>query len=162
MKIQKKHIIAGAIGLLTISGALAYLQYKKVIDYLITFKSVKIKKITAKEVDFDIFLNYTNKAKVGFNINTQKYDVYINDIFITSLINNAPTYIAPSSVSVIGLNIAFNPEDAFKKINKTFASVLSNPEKIIIKIDSKLKVKIGVFAVNIPYVYQDTLKNMMA
>jgi LEA14-like dessication related protein len=162
MKLQKKHLITAAIGLITISGAIAYYQYKKIIDYVIGFKNVKFNKITANDVNFDLFLNYTNKAKVGFEIESQKHDVYINNVFVTSLINNAPTHIAPDSVSVLGLNIQFNPQDALKRINKTFAAVLANPSAIMIKIESKMKVKIGFFKVNIPYVYEDTLKNMMA
>ena len=161
MKIQKKHIIAISIGLAVV-GTIAYYQYKKIIDYIIGFRNVKINKITATDVSFDLFLNCTNKAKVGYEIESQKHDVYINNVFVTSLINNAPTHIAPESVSVLGLNIQFNPQDALKKINKTFVAVLSNPNAIMIKIDTKMKVKIGFVKVSIPYVYEDTLKNMMA
>lgn len=162
MKLQKKHLITAAIGLITISGAIAYYQYKKIIDYIIGFHNVKINKISATDVNFDLFLNFTNKATVGYEIESQKHDVYINNVFVTSLINNAPTHIAPASVSILGLNIQFNPQDALKKINKTFVAVVSNPNAIMIKIDTKMKVKIGFIRVSIPYVYEDTLKNMMA
>ena len=161
MKIQKKHIIPLVVGL-AIVGTVVYYQYKKIIDYIIGFRKVKINKITATDVSFDLFLNFTNKAKVGYDIESQKHDIYINNVFVTSLINNAPTHIAPASVSVLGLNIQFNPQDALKKINKTFVAVLSNPNAIMIKIDTKMKVKIGFVKVSIPYVYEDTLKNMMA
>lgn len=161
MKIQKKHIIPLVVGL-AIVGTVVYYQYKKIIDYIIGFRNVKINKITATDVSFDLFLNFTNKAKVGYDIESQKHDIYINNVFVTSLINNAPTHIAPASVSVLGLNIQFNPQDALKKINKTFVAVLSNPNAIMIKIDTKMKVKIGFVKVSIPYVYEDTLKNMMA
>lgn len=161
MKIQKKYIIPLVVGL-AIVGTVVYYQYKKIIDYIIGFRNVKINKITATDVSFDLFLNFTNKAKVGYDIESQKHDIYINNVFVTSLINNAPTHIAPASVSVLGLNIQFNPQEALKKINKTFVAVLSNPNAIMIKIDTKMKVKIGFVKVSIPYVYEDTLKNMMA
>ena len=161
MKLQKKHLVAGAIGLVTITGAIAYLQLKKALDYAISFKNIKFKKINNKEIDFDLFLTYTNKASLQFDIVSQKYDIYLNNIFVTTLTNNSSTHIPAKETTILGLNVLFNPTDALKKINKSFASVVSSPDNIMIKMDCYLKLKIWMLPLTIHYVYEDTLKNMM-
>jgi len=163
MKIQKKHIIAGAIGLVTITGAVLYLQYKKLMDYVISFKSVKVKAISAKEINFDLFLNFENKSNLKFTIEKQKYDIFINNIFLQTLQNDAPNTIMPNSTSVIGMNIKFDPNVALQRLKLTAATLLGGTDKIMVKIVTKMTVKYGIIKFTIPsYTYEDTLKNLMA
>jgi hypothetical protein len=56
------------------------------------------------------------------------------------------------------MNVAFNPKDVWKKLN---LNLLSDTSKIMIKLDMKIKVKVGFISVTIPYIYEDSLKNMM-
>jgi len=160
-KTQKNYLIAGAIGIVTLAGALVYLQYQKLMQYVITFRSVRIKSITPTLFSFDIFLNFENKSNLSFKISSQSYDVYVNDVFVTRLSNSAETSIAANSVSPMGLNISFNPQQAWKKLGLNALTALKNRDGIIVKIDMKMRVKIGPIGINIPYVYQDSLKNMM-
>ena len=69
MKIQKKHIIPLVVGL-AIVGTVVYYQYKKIIDYIIGFRNVKINKITATDVSFDLFLNFTKLDMILSHRNT--------------------------------------------------------------------------------------------
>lgn len=160
-KTQKNYLIAGAIGVVTLAGALAYLQYQKLMQYVITFRSVRVKSITPTLFSFDVFLNFENKSNISFKISNQIYDVYINDVFVTRISNAVETSIAASSVSPVGLNVSFNPQQAWKKLGINALTALKNRDGIIVKIDTKMRVKIGPIGINIPYVYQDTLKNMM-
>ena len=50
----KKYLIAGAIGVVTIAGALAYLQYKKLMNYTLKFKRLRVKRLNFNEFDFDL------------------------------------------------------------------------------------------------------------
>lgn len=160
--INKKYLIAGLIGLVTLSGAALYLQYKKLMDYVIGFKSIKIKKVSFTLFDFDLFLNFQNKSTLKFTIENQSYDVYINNIYVTKLQNDSPVLISPKSTSVIGLNVKFNPQEVLQKLNKNVATLLVGTDKLMIKIDMKLKVKMWFLTINIPYIYEDSLKNMMS
>lgn len=160
--INKKYLIAGLIGVVTLTGATLYLQYKRLMDYVISFKSIKIKKVSFTLFDFDLFLNFQNKSTLKFTIESQSYDVYINNIYVTKLENNSPVLINPKSTSVIGLNVKFNPKEVLEKLNKNIANLLVGTDKLMIKIDMKLKVKMWFFTINIPYVYEDSLKNMMS
>ncbi len=160
-KIEKKYIIAGVIAVVTFVGAFAYLQYKKMMDYVIKFKGIKIKKISLNLISFDLFLDYTNNSDITFTLKKQVYDVYVNNIFVTTLENTSPNTILKNTTSVLGLNVAFNPKEVLKKIKKNASDLLTNSDKIIIKVDVKLKVKVGIITITVPYVYEDTLKNMM-
>ena len=160
--INKKYLYAGAIGLVSISAATLYLQYKKMMDFVLSFNKVKINKITVTNIDFNLYLNYLNKGSVGFDIESQINEVYINNVFITKLTNNTPNKILPKSNNIIGLNISFSPKDAMNKLGLSLLSITNQSQKIRIKIVSKFRVKFFFIHVNIPYTYESTLKEMMA
>ena len=157
----KKYIIAGALGVISIAAAAAYLQYKKLMDYTIKFKTIRVNKASMNLFDFNLFLNFINKSNVEFVIESQVYNAYINNVFVTKLENQVLNKIAAKSTNVIGLNVKFNPNQVLDKIGKNAVSLLASADKTIIKIDIKLKVKLWFFRVNIPFIYEDSLKNMM-
>lgn len=158
---KKKYIIAAAIGLVTITGAFAYLQYQRIMDYVIKIKTLKFKKISLNSLNFDLFLNFENKSDLRFTIEKQVYDVYLNNVFISRVENASPTVINPKSINVIGLNVLVNPKDALNKLKKNVLNLLTTPDKLIVKVVCKLKVRLFIFSINIPYTYEDSIKNMM-
>ena len=159
---NKKWIIAGAIGVVTILGAIAYLQYKKIMDYTIKFKRLKINSINLNSVDFNLYLLLENKSSVEYTINSQEYSIYVNDKFLTKLQNQVSNVIKPKSFSEIGLNVKLDLVELRKTLGSSgiLSSVMS-PEKVIVKIDMKLKVSIYGFTINIPYSYTTSLKEIM-
>jgi hypothetical protein len=161
MKVNKKWVIAGAIGLVTVAGALAYLQYKKIMDYTLKFVKLKVNKISANLIDLNVFLLLENKSSVEYTIKSQEYSVYINDNFVTKLENQSPSLIKPKSFSEIGLNVKFNPSDVLKKIGAqgVIGSLLS-PEKTIIRIDMKLKISFYGITLRIPFSYVTNMKEI--
>ena len=62
----KKYVIAGGIALVSIVGAFAYLQYKRLMDYCISFKSVKVNSVSLTKINFNLWLNFLNRSKVPF------------------------------------------------------------------------------------------------
>ena len=75
----KKWLIVGGLGVVSIALAIAYLQYKKIMNYVLKFKSVKIKKINEKIIDFDLFLNW---AEARFkDVVVKGNEIKINSIF---------------------------------------------------------------------------------
>ena len=157
----KKYLIAGAIGVVTIAGALAYLQYKKLMNYALKFKGLKIRKLNFNEFDFDVTLDFINKSDIDFIIERQVYNVYLNDIFVTKLENASPTQIKAKTSSLMGLNVKLNPKSVLEKIGINAVNFVANANKTIFKVDAKLKVKLWFFTINIPFVYQSTLKDML-
>lgn len=157
---SKKYLIAGAIGIVTIAGAAAYLQYKKIMNYVITVKNVVINSISLNLIDFTLNLNFENKSSVGFIIKSQSYNVYINNSLISKLNNNAPINIAPKSVSIIPLKVITKPSALLESIKLNITDILLKPELVIIKVVAKLKVRLWIIDVNIPYTYSENLKTL--
>ena len=158
----KKYLIAGAIGVVTIAGALAYLQYKKLMNYTLKFKRLRVKRLNFNEFDFDLGLDFNNKSNIDFVIERQMYDVFVNDIFAARLENATPTTIKANTTSLMWLNVKFSPKTVLEKIGVNAGTLFLNAGKTVIKVDCKLKVKLWFFTVNIPFVYQSTLKDMLA
>lgn len=158
MKIQGKHIIVAGIGLVTITGALAYWQYKRLMDYCIGFKTVKVNKATGNDVDLDVYLNFRNNSDIKIDIVSQEYQVFINDKKIVDAENKNLQTIAPASLSMIGVKVKFNPSKAGQNI----IDVVLALKPVVFKVEMKMKVKLWFFTVNIPYTYTTTLKELMA
>lgn len=169
MKIEKKYIVAGVIGLVTITGALLYLRYKKLMNYVIKLKTLKVKTLTANSVVFDIFLNFTNNSNLAFDIIEQDYKVYLNDELVTKMVNRSTNHISANktngvdtSKSVIGVNVSFNPTKVLQMLGKNWVSILIHPETVRLKVDVKLKVSLYGIKFSIPYIYEGTLKSIIA
>lgn len=169
MKIEKKHVIAAGLATISLAAAYAYLQYKKLLNYAIGFKSARIKTITDKLIDFDLFLKFQNKSDTSFIIQSQDYDVYINDMFVSKVVNYSKTTINPKNVngglSIVGVNVKFNPKDVLKKLGKNPVELISNPGAIRIKVPMKLKVDTKILfiplTVSADYTYESTLKELL-
>jgi len=161
MKNSTKYWIAGGIGIVSILGALAYLQYKKLMDYCIGFKAVKIRNISPNQLNFDIWLTFLNRSNITFTLVSQKYKVYLNDIYVTTLSNKATNIVPAKQTSELALNVDINPSAVLKTGGLSFLKMLSDYKQITVKIDMKMRVKAFGLTFPIPYVYEDTLAGMM-
>ncbi len=157
MKIEKKHIIVGAIGIVSVAAAIAYWQYQKILNYCLKFKSLKLNKWTPTLADLDLYLNFENKSSVPINVISQEYNVYVGGGFISKVSNSVPQTLAPNAVSLIGVNVKFNP----KKAGQNLLTAVLSLGNTAIRVDIKLKVKLWVFTINIPYTYNTTIKELI-
>jgi len=158
----KKYIIAGSLAVVSVALMAAYLQYKKLMNYVIKVRSVKVKSVSISNINLDLLLNFINKSSVTFTIKNQKYDVYINGSLAAKLKNDVPVLITKESENPLLINVSINPKSVFDKNKINAADFLINQDKIIIKVDIKLQVKIWLLTFNIPYVYEESLKGMLS
>jgi len=161
MKIERKYLIAGLIGVVTIAGALAYLQYKKLMNYTIKLRNIVVRNTNLSSLNFDLFLNFENKSSISFEILSQTYDVYINDVLISKLKGKEVVKVQPKSTSVIPLKVNIKPIDVLNKLKKDTLSLIANFGNNKLKVDVKLQVKLYGFTVNIPFVYESTINEMV-
>ncbi len=162
MKLEKKHYIAGAIGLVTISGALLYLQYKKLMDYCLSFKGLTLKKLSLKDSEIDIFLNFKNKSAIKVNVISQDYIAYINNVKVATFSNKKEFVIEPKTTSILPLNVKFQPIKLVNSLKSLTTDFLLKPETIYLKVACDIKVKLWLFTISIPYEYVTTVKDLMA
>lgn len=159
--ITNKYIIAGVASVF-ILGGLLYSEYRKIMNYCISFSKVHFNKATLDNIDIDIFMNFKNQSNIQIDIVGMTSNVFLNDAFVTTVSNKVTQVIKAESTSVIGFNIQFNPTAVYKVLKLNITDLLAHRENIIIKIDMKMKVKLWLIEVNIPYTYQNNLKDMMA
>lgn len=157
MKIEKKHVIFGGLAVISVVLAGAYWQYTRLMNYCIGLNKIKVNAITQTKANLDLLLNFRNKSDIAINIISQEYKVYINNKFIVAASNPEPQTIASDSMSVISVNIKFNPQQSGQNI----VSALLSMGNTNIKVDIKMKVKVWLFTVSIPYLYQTTIKELM-
>jgi LEA14-like dessication related protein len=162
MNQKTKYILAGVVGLVAIAGTFFYIQYRKLMDYTIKPKSVRITKLSLSKIAMDVYLNFTNKSTLNFDIIEQDYKVYINDKFVSRVQNYSSNSVKAKSTSLIGVNVEFNPSKVLKVIGKNLSDLLFKQDTVIIKIEMKLKVSLYGIKISIPYVMKDTLKNLTA
>lgn len=162
MKIQGKYIAAGAIAIVSLSAAFLFLQYKRIMNYTLKLKNLRLISFTQNSFVIDVLLAFDNKSDLSFDIVSQKYEVYINNKIITGVGNKNLRHIKPG-ISEIALRIAANPERILKEQGgmKGLLGLVSNPQATKIKIIIKLTVKFYLIKVNIPFTIEKTLAELL-
>ena len=161
MKLQKKHVIAIGLGVISVALGYAYLQYKKIMDYTLGLKSMKIKSSSAKSIDMDLVLNFTNKSNLSFDIKEQYYEIYANDVFISKMSNNTLNKIKGNSTSPININVIIDVPKVLAILKTSWLTILADTSKLKIRVPMKLKIGFYGINVSVPYVYENTLKGLL-
>jgi len=157
MKLTKTQIGIGiGLGVVSIALGAAYIQYKRLMNYCIGLNKIKINSLEENSVNIDLFLNFKNNSNVKFEIESQDYNVYVNDKLIVAAINFNTIDIRKDSMAVIPVNIKFNPKKSGQSVLNALVSGSIN-----VKIEVKLKVKLWMFKVNIPYTYNAKLGDLL-
>ena len=153
--------IGGTVAVLGVLGTLAYIQYKKFMKYCMKPSRAKINRISLNSLNFDIWFNFKNTSDVNFTLLGQKYKVYMNGVYITTLSNAAENVVPKGQVSEIGLNVELNPKQVAKDIGLNVFQFIKDWKEIDVKIDMKMRVKVFGIPLTVPYVYEDTLGAMV-
>lgn len=163
MKIQKKYIWAGAIAAISGVAALGYLQFKKVMNYTLTMTGIKNPKLTATELDFDIYYEYKNNADIDITLLEQEYEVYIDNRYITTLKNYAPNVLKGNELSTISVGVRLKFSDLKGKFDKgLLGRMIVDPASIQVKTVMKWKVKVlGIIRFPARYTYTLNLKEIL-
>lgn len=162
MKLEKKHIVAGVIGIVSISAAVLYWQYKKLMDYCISLNKIMLKEFNLSTANIDLYLNFKNNSAIKLEIISQEYTVLINDKEVVKAGNSNSLSVQPNSTSVLSVNIGFSPSKLINLIGGLAKDIVLNPQRVNITIAIKVKVKLWAFTISIPYEFKSTLKDMLA
>lgn len=162
MKLEKKHIVAGVIGIVSISAAVLYWQYKKLMDYCISLNKIMLKEFNLSTANIDLYLNFKNNSAIKLEIISQEYTVLINDKEVVKAGNSNSLSVQPNSTSVLSVNIGFSPSKLINIIGGLAKDIVLNPQSVNITIAIKVKVKLWAFTISIPYEFKSTLKDMLA
>lgn len=160
MKSSTKLAIAIGTILAASAGYILYDEGKKMMKYGVSFKSAKIKTLTAASIVADLWFNFKNPSNLKITLAGVRYDVYIDGVFATTLQNNATTTIMPQTTSVLGLQMAINPKEFLQSLPNP-ALALLDLKQLPVRLDMKFTVKIIFLKMTIPYVYAGKLKDFV-
>lgn len=154
---KKLPLIIGISSLLItlgITGAIAYKwiakQVKALENYTTRFSRIVVRKVSLTELSFDVFTYYKNNSNLTITLAEQEYEVYANNIYISTFQNKANTTLKAQSESELGIRINLDPSQLIAKIGINAVDLLKNPKDIKMKIIMKYKVSVLGIKVTIP------------
>lgn len=161
LKTKLKYALGIAtIGLTATTIIWARKQYKKMLSNKVDINSFKVTDISLNNIGIEVFFNYFNNTDIKITLVSQKYDIYLDDKFVASLINDSTNVIKPNTTSVIGVRGEFDLMKISKNLNINPIKLFLLPKNQRVRIDMKLKVKLLFFNVTIPFSYEDSVKNL--
>ena len=79
---KKQWIITGAIGFVSISAAVLYYNYKKLMNYEIKPRGIKLKSFRPAKIGLQLLLDFINPSNLSFQIIEQSYKVYVGGVYL--------------------------------------------------------------------------------
>jgi LEA14-like dessication related protein len=94
-----------------------------------------------------------NKSSLAVDIISQKYDIYINDIYITTATNQINNVVKPKATSIVGVNVKLTDWTKLITSQSNLLSVLSSLTNLNMKVVEKIYVKVMGIPYTIDYTY---------
>nr|WP_298657124.1 hypothetical protein [uncultured Flavobacterium sp.] len=151
------------IGAISISAATLYWQYKKLMSYKIKLKNFMLISFTESNFTIDLLLGFLNNSSLNFKIISQQYSVFINNQLVAKIGNNKVLDVVPGENN-IPLRVAINPMAAVRKLNGWQGILLLalKSSATSVKIVVNLRVSLWFLKFDVPFTFEDSLKNMLA
>lgn len=134
-------------------GILAYIQYRRLMDFELSFNSFKLNKLDKNEIDANLYFNFLNKSSLSVDVVSQKYDIYINDIYITTAENQINNIVKPKGTSVVGVNVKVKDWTKLISSQSNLLNILSSLSNLNMKVVEKIHVKVLGIPYTVNYTY---------
>jgi len=156
----KKALVIGGVTLL--AGAMIYIivQYRKLMQYVMNYKGIKVKQLSANNIAFDLSIEFVNKSNLAFRLMKQRYQVYVNDKFVSKGGTDKPVVVQPQGSTILTNLVSFNPTDVLKALEKNFTTILLQPESVVVRIDYQISTSLFGISVPIKNTYRISLKEI--
>lgn len=161
MKINKWAVFS-IVGV-AVAGTAIYVakQVKKMMNYTLTFKSVKVNKFTLDTLDFNAYYDYKNNSDIDIKLAEQEYDIYMNDVYITTLKNYQENILKANATSELGFNVNLNLPELDKKLRINYVKMLADPKAVKLRIEMRWKIRFGFLKIPISYTWNTDLKQIL-
>lgn len=155
------------LALVAIVGGGAYIvHYTKLISKLkYSIGQINLKYFSLGNTQLTADLVIRNDGWFTSQIEKMIIDVYIDNRFVTKIVDNQPFTILPVSTTVVPTTISFDPQSLGRNISSLISSTnLSSDDtgfgQLNIKFDGKLTTKVYGIPFNVPFTYTDNIKNL--
>jgi len=161
MKINKWAVFS-IVGV-AVAGTALYVskQVKKMMNYTLTYKSIKVNKFTLTTLDFNTYFDYKNNSDIDIKLAEQEYDIYVNDAYITTLKNYQENVLKANATSELGFNVNLNLPELDKKLRINYVKMLADPKAVKLRIEMRWKVRFGFLKIPISYTWNTNLKEIL-
>lgn len=153
-------LTTGLIGCVTITGAIAYYQYRKAMDWTLSFVSLKVLAVSKSLIEFNLYLKYFNPSALKIEIIDQEYMVYLNESFISRASNKASLTLPPNSKTDVGVNVKIDTINLLNTLKTNWVDLLRKPGENKIRVDIKLRLKVLFYKFDVPYTATYTLAEL--
>ena len=159
---NQKYTLLG-LGVAVLGGMAFYISRiaKRLQDFQLDFKKIKVNRFTKERLQFDVYFDYTNKSEININLASQEYDVYIDGVYITTMTNYKENVLKAKSKSPLGFSVDLDLPKLDSKIRASYFDMITNPKEVAIRIDMKFKARIGIFKVPYKYIWNTNLKEIL-
>ena len=124
---------------------------KEIKNFKIDFKKINVNSFSIQKIDFNAYYDYKNNSNIDINLSSQKYEVYVNDIYINTFRNDAENTLLANSTSPLGFNCKIDFIEQDKKLRNIYYTLATNPKKVKLKVVMKFIVRLGI--IKVPYQY---------
>jgi len=153
-----------AITGVSIIGFALYKYYKKQIDFLkdISYKitGIRLVNITKGDVTIEVIMDIYNASNVEATVTEIFLDFTMNGTKVGSINESKEFVILPTKTSEVRYNFTFNPSLIVKNI-VNIATITLSLKDVKFVADGYIKVKSGFISTTLPFVYENTLKNIL-
>lgn len=144
-------IISGVLGGVSVGGYFLYKSILKAIDFEVEPKFVKVLSRDAQNIKLGITMTVKNPSNLKVTLSNQEYDVYLNDVQIARLTNNAKQVVYANSISELYVELNINYKDTWNRINTISGQSIEDKLKFIanfksqkMRLISKLDIQYGI------------------
>jgi LEA14-like dessication related protein len=156
---KNKALLIGIVATIGVAGFLIWRQFKKLMDYKLSFRSVKVNKINAKELSLTLGLNFQNKSDIQLVLTKQKYDVFINSVLLSTITNDKEVVVAPKSTTPMTFSVSVGSKGIADLLKTMNFQELLNIKKQKLKVASTIDVKVGSKVRTITQTSEDIIEN---
>ena len=112
---------------------------------------------------YDYYIAKLYRSILNFKIISQQYSVFINNQLVAKIGNNKVLDVVPGENN-IPLRVAINPMAAVRKLNGWQGILLLalKSSATSVKIVVNLRVSLWFLKFDVPFTFEDSLKNMLA
>jgi LEA14-like dessication related protein len=162
--ILKVGIAAGIIGLVVGIYSLYRRQLYLAMQYCYKLYKVVPKKFTKESIEMDVILKILNRSNFDLTVKSYAIDIYINDVFVTTVSSSVESLLVANGVSLFTANVKIDPAKVFKPLYliNLISSYITDKSKITIRAIGILSVKADFITIKqLPINYADTLKALL-
>lgn len=162
---MKRPVLLIIFILILLACVFAYIQVRFITKAKWDYSGIKLEDMGLDKVSFYIYFKINNPGLLSLTISEQDYSVFLNNSYISRVVNPDDTKIKAGGPSVIPFLIVLKPGDVLKAGADNFSALLSKSKRsqMKIRITGRLTLKLGPLTIKkLPFDMNSTLAELTA